>query len=319
MISLFRLVRVGGMMLLMLLASATAALSDCNDLLQQFNQALERRALPEIKAVEAQIAGDAICGGRLIEVQRRRAALQLVLAQRMIDQGGATPQGEYEDLIVDADKPNVHWAAAKMLGDLRSRQRHFDEAARAYGRAIEIIKNPTKTPAVPEQQAIETVRDLAAQARILAANDEYPGTVPAFISAPKDERDGTIGGIFSENIRGFTPKSIPLPITFYTASTRFTQIGQAAASEFLTVLRQQRPQRITIVGHTDERGGDDYNMRLSSNRAMAVVKYLRDNGVTAPVVPIAKGKTEPISIASPTGLSREDIWALNRRVEWQRN
>jgi len=315
MISSFGPPRLAGWTAAILLASATTAFADCGDLLQRFNQALEQRSLAEVTALEKQIAADAACGNRLVEVRQRRATLQLLLAQQLVDKGAKIP--DYEGLVVDADKPEVSWLAAKMLGDMRFAQRAFADAARAYDRAVEIIKNASKTPSPPREEQIKAVTDLANRSRLLAANEESPGAI--FVSPPKDYRDGSIGGSFSQDIRGFTPKNVPLPINFETASARLTRIGQAAADELATALREQNPQRITIVGHTDERGSHDYNMRLSSQRAAAVARFLRQKGIAAAVVTIAKGKTEPLFLADRSGLTKQDIWALNRRVEWQRN
>ena len=315
MISSFGPPRFAGWTAAILLASATTAFADCGDLLQRFNQALEQRSLAQVTALEKQIAADAACGNRLVEVRHRRATLQLLLAQRLVDKGAKIP--DYEGLLVDADKPEVSWLAAKMLGDMHFAQRAFADAARAYDRAVEIIKNASKTPSPPREEQIKAVTDLANRSRLLAANEESPGAI--FVSPPKDYRDGSIGGSFSQEIRGFTPKNVPLPINFETASARLTRIGQAAADELATALREQNPQRITIVGHTDERGSYDYNMRLSSQRAAAVASFLRQKGIAAPVVTIAKGKAEPLFLADRSDLTKQDIWALNRRVEWQRN
>ena len=315
MISSFGPPRFAGWTAAILLASATTAFADCGDQLQRFNQALAQRSLAEVTALEKQIAADAACGNRLVEVRHRRATLQLLLAQQLVDKGAKIP--DYEGLLVDADKPEVSWLAAKMLGDMHFAQRAFADAARAYDRAVEIIKNASKTPSPPREEQIKAVTDFANRSRLLAANEESPGAI--FVSPPKDYRDGSIGGSFSQDIRGFTPKNVPLPINFETASARLTRIGQAAADELATALREQNPQRITIVGHTDERGSHDYNMRLSSQRAAAVASFLRQKGIAAPVVTIAKGKAEPLFLADRSDLTKQDIWALNRRVEWQRN
>ncbi len=205
MISSFRPPRFAGWTATIFLASAATAFADCGDLLQRFNQALEQRSLAEVTALEKQIAADAACGNRLVEVRQRRAALQLLLAQQLVDKGAKIP--DYEGLLVDADKSEVSWLAAKMLGDMRFAQRAFADAARAYDRAVEIVKNASKTPAPPREEQIKAVTDLANRSRLLAANEESPGAI--FVSPPKDYRDGSIGGSFSQNIRGFTPKNVP--------------------------------------------------------------------------------------------------------------
>ncbi len=122
----------------------------------------------------------------------------------------------------------------------------------------------------------------------------------------------------SESVRGFAPKVVPIPIGFETASAKFSELGQRAASELLLALQQQRPTALTLVGHTDERGEAAYNMRLSDERVKAVAAFLKQNGITAQIVTVAKGKSEPLQLTDASQYTREDIWALNRRVEWKR-
>jgi outer membrane protein OmpA-like peptidoglycan-associated protein len=300
-----------------ILASITAAEADCTDLLDRFNAAIALRSLPDAKSIEAQIAGDAVCGGRLVDVQRRRAALQLTLAQQLLAPGA--PADRAEALLVEADQPEVLWQAAKAVADVRFSQRRFAEATVAFERAIEIIRNPAKTPQAPSEALIRQVVDRATQSRLLAANEEDKRHPPVYVSAAKDHRDGSPGGSLSEDIRGFRPSVIPLPIQFETASAVLSQIGNKATKELLEALQHQKPQHITIVGHTDERGGDAYNLRLAEERVNAVKAYLQAQGVSAQISTMAKGKREPLQLSDTSELSREEIWALNRRVEWRRD
>jgi outer membrane protein OmpA-like peptidoglycan-associated protein len=292
------------------------ALADCEDLIVKFNSAIANRGISEAKDLESKIAVDASCGGRLVDVQRHRTALELLLAQQMIDK--QAPISDYEELVSDADKPDVQWRAAVMLADIRFRQRRFDDATRAYERALETIKNPSKTPTSPGEQNIKAVFDRAVESRMLAANEESGTGQSTFVTAAKDHRDGSIGGAMSRDIRGFKPTAIPIPIGFETASAKFTPIGDQAAKELVSVLLEQAPSEITLIGHTDERGGANYNMRLSGERVKAVANFLRQNGINAKIITIAKGKSEPLRLTDMSDLSREDIWALNRRVVWKR-
>lgn len=295
------------------LISRTAQ-ADCDALIAAFNSALAERSLDQVRETEASIAIDPVCGGRLVEVQRKRAALQLQIAGP-IQKGSVT--AEQEKLVADADKPDVLWRAAVALGDLRFVQRKFVEATAAYERALEDIKNLSKTPTSPGQDVIKAIFARATEAKMLAANEE-PGGTATYVAAAKDHRDGTLGGTMSADIRGFRPTTIPIPIGFETASTRFTPVGEKAANELLQAIRQQDAGELTLVGHTDERGQADYNMRLSADRAKAVADFLKQNGVTARITTIAKGKSEPLQLPDAVGLTREDLWALNRRVVWVR-
>jgi len=69
--------------------------------------------------------------------------------------------------------------------------------------------------------------------------------------------------------------------------------------------------RIEVEGHTDSTGSDDYNMKLSENRANAVRDYLVGQGISADsVVARGFGKTMPVADNS-TAAGRQ----ANRRVE----
>jgi outer membrane protein OmpA-like peptidoglycan-associated protein len=295
-------------------ASAGLAAADCSALLERFNSALAVRSIPEAKAIEAQVAADAVCGERLAEVQRGRAALQLDLATRLMSGGAPDPQ--VEQLLMDAAAPEVLWQAAKAVGDFRFSQRRYAEATVAFERALEIIEHPGKTRRAPAAVTIRQIFDRATQSRLLAANEEDQQRPAVYVAA--NQRDGTPSGSFSEDIRGFKPKVVPLPIRFETASAVLSPIGNKAAEELLQVLQYQPPKRVTIVGHTDERGGDTYNLRLSKERVKTVKRYLQEHGIAAEITALAKGKREPLSIENASGFTREELWALNRRVEWRR-
>jgi outer membrane protein OmpA-like peptidoglycan-associated protein len=299
-----------------LVASVTHAQADCDNLLKSFNAAIAGQSLSEAQALEGKIATDGACGAYKDEVQRQRAILELRMAQVLSNR--SAQESEYESLIIDAEKPEILWRASVGLADLRFSQRRFAEASSAYERALEIMKSRSKTPTEPDQATIKAVFDRASESRMLASSEETSGGKPVFVAAAKDHRDGTVGGSMSENIRGFAVSAVPVPVQFETASAKFTPVGEQAAKELLDAIRDQRPPQITIVGHTDERGEADYNIRLSDQRAKAVADYLKQNGVVAKIVTIAKGKSEPLQLSNTEGLSRDDIWALNRRVVWKR-
>jgi outer membrane protein OmpA-like peptidoglycan-associated protein len=304
------------MLMSLVAASPAVAATDCADLFRRFDEAIARQDVAQARALEAEVGRDAVCGGRLVDVQRRRTALQLTLAQPLLASGAASAQAER--LLVEADDPEVLWQAAKAIGDLRLSQRRYADATAAFERALEIIKNPAKTPRAPDQATTRQIFERATQSRLLAANPEDKQHPPVYVAAAKDHRDGSPGGSFSYDIRGFEPTVVPLPIQFETASAVLAPIGQKAAAELLEALKSQNPGQLTLVGHADERGGDAYNLRLSEERVKTVKKFLQENGIGAQITTIGKGKHEPINAAAMSDLTREEIWALNRRVEWRR-
>ena len=77
------------------------------------------------------------------------------------------------------------------------------------------------------------------------------------------------------------------------------------------LLATNRSKRMVVEGHTDERGGREYNLALGQKRAAAVVKSLTLLGVTeAQVEAVSFGKEQPANEGHD-----EAAWAQNRRAE----
>lgn len=88
--------------------------------------------------------------------------------------------------------------------------------------------------------------------------------------------------------------------------------AQATLERLAAALRGAVNQSITVEGHTDSIGPDDYNQRLSERRARAVADWLIARGIPAHAIRSA-GYGESRPIVPPTGNAEEE--KLNRRVE----
>ena len=80
----------------------------------------------------------------------------------------------------------------------------------------------------------------------------------------------------------------------------------------LTLKANPQLERVRVEGHTDERGAESYNQRLSQARAESVVRYLVGKGVSRSRLK-ARGFGESLPRVPGTG---EEVWATNRRVEF---
>jgi outer membrane protein OmpA-like peptidoglycan-associated protein len=295
----------------------SASAEDCQSLLNDFNRAVDSGGESQAQKLVDTIATSADCGRYQVAVQKRLAALRLNLAQLMMARG--RPVADFERLLLGAESPEVLWQASATVGEVRFGERRFVEAAQAYDLAIEIIKNETLTPAAPSKFDIEGLIERSGQARLLAASGIGSAGAEKFVKTAKDQRDGTLGGFYSRSVRGIVPRAIPVPITFEYRQTTFTDVGQNAARELLEALQEQKPSHILLIGHTDVRGTAEFNMKLSRDRAEAVASFLRQNGLAIPVGTDGRGFNEPMRLSDTSGLSEEDIYALNRRVEWRRD
>lgn len=77
------------------------------------------------------------------------------------------------------------------------------------------------------------------------------------------------------------------------------------------LLNLDRNRRVVVEGHTDERGGREYNLALGQRRAEAVRQQLTLLGVQdSQVEAVSYGKERPAVQGS-----NEEAWARNRRAE----
>ncbi len=81
--------------------------------------------------------------------------------------------------------------------------------------------------------------------------------------------------------------------------------------------QQMGYSKVTITGHTDRKGDEAYNMRLSTQRAQSVANYLVNQGVNPnTIVATGAGESQPI-VQCSTNLARQqeiDCLQPNRRV-----
>lgn len=100
-------------------------------------------------------------------------------------------------------------------------------------------------------------------------------------------------------------------VNFKTASAELLEESYYVLEQVFNSLEAFPNVRVEIAGHTDNQGGDSYNMALSSDRAKSVMNYLVQRGISADrIVPKGYGKTRPIA-SNSTSEGR----AKNRRVE----
>jgi peptidoglycan-associated lipoprotein len=69
--------------------------------------------------------------------------------------------------------------------------------------------------------------------------------------------------------------------------------------------------KVTIEGHCDERGSDEYNLALGERRANAVKQYLTDSGVSTQIDTVSYGESRPAVEGHD-----ESAWRMNRRAEF---
>jgi outer membrane protein OmpA-like peptidoglycan-associated protein len=100
-------------------------------------------------------------------------------------------------------------------------------------------------------------------------------------------------------------------VLFDTAKYTLRPGAREKLSKIAGILLVHPSLKLEVEGHTDSVGGDDYNQRLSEQRAGAVRDYLVQNGIAmSNVSAMGFGKTRPV-VSNETSAGRQQ----NRRVE----
>ena len=115
-------------------------------------------------------------------------------------------------------------------------------------------------------------------------------------------------------VRPSSERSIGMDVKFATGSSDLTPEARAQLEHLGKVLAARsgklNPGEIIIEGHTDARGSDELNRKLSERRAQSVAKHLVSaHGVDAKALrPVGRGKDDLKDSVRPDA-------EINRRVE----
>jgi len=111
--------------------------------------------------------------------------------------------------------------------------------------------------------------------------------------------------------KGIGPVGVPHVVYFDYDSFLVRADALPIIQNHARFLQSNRQRKLMLEGHTDERGGREYNLALGQKRAEAVRKALNQLGVDdQQIEAISYGKEKPAVEGSD-----ESAWAKNRRVE----
>ena len=167
-------------------------------------------------------------------------------------------------------------------------------------------------------------------AAVAAASLAACSSVPLDSQAPVESRTGasstTGAGTGGGGASSSQTRVAPVDVTG-TSNVNFSNLPRVVYFDFdsyvvkddyrslidsyAKLLAGDRKKHLMIEGHTDERGGREYNLALGQKRAEAVAKALALLGATsAQVEAVSFGKERPAVQGSD-----EAAWAKNRRAE----
>ena len=163
---------------------------------------------------------------------------------------------------------------------------------------------------------------IAGMIAVLAGCSSKGTTTDAGVADVEDRGIGAAGGAVTSGAAAATDFSLealndpnsPLSrrvIYFEYDSAELAMADQDTLAVHAGFLAANPGQRITLEGHTDERGSREYNIALGDRRALSVQRVMELNGVgPGQVTVVSYGEEKPAA----DGHS-EAAWRLNRRVE----
>ena len=108
-------------------------------------------------------------------------------------------------------------------------------------------------------------------------------------------------------VNGVNQRVVYFDFDSYVVKDEFRTTVEAHAK----ALTADRKKHLVIEGHTDERGGREYNLALGQKRAEAVLKSLKLLGANdSQLEAVSFGEERPAATGSD-----EAAWAKNRRAE----
>ena len=161
--------------------------------------------------------------------------------------------------------------------------------------------------------AIGSRSDNTAQGAIIGA--AIGGTAGALIGKymdrQADELEKDLKGAEVERVGEGIKVTFDSGILFNFDSSELTSQARENIKSLANTLKKYEDTNILIEGHTDSRGDENYNQKLSERRARSVSKALADLGIrNVRIKEIGYGENQPVA-----DNSTEDGRQQNRRVE----
>lgn len=176
------------------------------------------------------------------------------------------------------------------------------------------LESSTVTVQVPKGSGVAELASVEQKARPI-----LPPRAPEAESRAISEFAAMVERARSSNEQGGSAKPetgiVPVPITFVTGAATMTAEGARAAQLLAEYVRIMKPHTITLSGHADVRGGDDYNLDLSRRRLETIRSFLRETGYVGELALQAKGKSEPYQGIDRRTASVQEVYQADRRVE----
>jgi len=203
--------------------------------------------------------------------------------------------------------------AAQLAGKDKACPEEFKAAQETRNKAYDLFRLcQTEEGVALAKKAIEKANAPCPKkepAKVVPAAVPTPAPAPVVQKAPEPVKPS------AEQIRANEKAAAMHALTsegvnFHYDSAALTPAAQETLKKHAAILAKYSDVAITIEGHCDERGTNEYNLALGERRAQSVKNFLTDLGLAASrFKTISYGEEKPVD----TG-HNEDAWLKNRRA-----
>lgn len=301
---------------------AADTFAKASTLLAEAEETREHRGKKDAIMMPARQAAQTAEDARIIALQRQEEehqARQRALAQQREADALARARAEEERARAEASRAAVADAARTAADAARAaaerdrleaeRQRAEADRVRADAERARLEAERAKTDADAARQAADAARAAAeAQAAQARTATEQAEREKAEL---RDQLRTQLNAVLEtrESARGLIVNMSD--VLFDTARANLKPGAREKLARVAGIIQSHPGLKLSIEGHTDSVGSDDYNQNLSERRAESVRSYLVQQGITQGAVGTAGfGESRPVA-TNGTASGRQQ----NRRVE----
>jgi len=146
--------------------------------------------------------------------------------------------------------------------------------------------------------------DRANQSTVVRDQNKAPGS-------PAQLDPAEVQNLFGQVLSNQPPSPVHFFLYFKSGSVALLPASANQLPDIVAEIQQRTPTRISVVGHSDTMGDKDYNLDLSTRRALAVKQQLVDQGIADTFIDVSSHGEENPLVKTADNVAN----AKNRRVE----
>lgn len=183
----------------------------------------------------------------------------------------------------------------------------YDDIRFGLGLEIALFREAPPPPPAPPAEPVTVVETIVKEVPTGVLDSDNDGVVDESDKCPNTPANTRVDGVGCP-----LEKIIKLEgVTFEFDKTRLRPDAQTILQFAVDILKKYPDMNVEVAGHTDSKGSDAYNQKLSEGRAASVREFFVSNGIPGGQMTLkGYGEAEPVD-TNDTDAGRE----RNRRVE----